>query len=407
MTDLKRVVSAFCELLRFMGIGDLHPETLRCAKFNKVTSVEPLFTSLRVLVDMQSTEFFTGDSRAAFISRVMLKSAYGRDKFYKWLANAFSDNVSRDQSEIVEVGSRELLLAFVWLLWHMRIFDIYSFYIRRCFVCLTTSLPSSSSVCRIERTIKCPRDWWKWMEEQNLSIARESSNTVDKPSYNETDQYLVQQALTSRNKIAAIAKAVYSTEKGIAKLSSKTHKATERTGSISSGQPKHWSLNDVYLVRHPDLLRKCSHLLEKLIERLEKLVAWTQQSQLFWQWMESIVDVEHVEMTSGCTPHNDTTKRSQCILTNSSDIILPDRRSPVWTWHLRWVGSFPTKRVIGTTETETCSVKCKTEEVTAEVARLEAKLKGLQQQCKLHVDRVKGLFPELTFETCDIRLRKK
>lgn len=412
MTQMKQVVSLFCELLQYMGIGHLQPETFRCAKFNKPTSEAPLLSSIRKLIEMnqsRSRELPDHDSREeeiAFVLKEMSQRGYRKGKL-----SGYDSHVHKSES----VCSRDLLLAFAWLFEQTSIFNRFSSYVHHCIICIARGLPSSSMLGQMEDTLRHHLAWWTWMKEQGISsgqgVLRKSAKQTGEVS-DKRLPYLVQQVLSARNRVAMSMKALYAVESGFSKLSSKAHVATQRPGS-KSDQSQHLSLNEVYLLRHPDLLKKSVQLLGKLTERLEKLTMWADQGPLFWQWMESVIDAQQAEQNSSRTLFTRAPSDCYCpVDTVSSPCDLPVRWSPLWCMHLQWVGSETKKPSAGTLagvqhKDVAFALKCKIDEANSEIFQLESHVKELQERCLLDVERLKSTFPRISFDTSDLTLCSK
>ena len=427
MTQVKAVVSLLCDLLQFMGIGDLKPEIFRCAKFNKTTAEGPLVRSLRKVlqVHFKSTGepgFDTKEEEMVFVSREMMRRGYLKANFYKQLENLYKrnghvqevDGHLREQDSHAQESesscSRDLLLALVWLLHKMKIFENYSAYVRYCIVCLTQSLPSLTTIRQIEDTVKNLFGWWKWMKEQYQLSQHHILHKSEKKSRDKSDCHitsLIQQVLTVRNRIVTTARALYSAESGYAKLSNKVHMVTQKATPKHIGLQQHLSLNEVYLLRHPDLLKKSVRLLGKLSERLEKLVMWTDQEILFWQWMESVIDVKQAEEQDQshalCRMATRDTTISVTAATTQFDLSV--RQPFLWCVHLQWALPQAKKSTVCTQEGERCCLAVKIKEVDTNIIKLETQLKELHDRYLSDIEHLKSRFLGITFETTDLKIR--
>jgi hypothetical protein len=420
MAQVKAVVSVLCDLLQFMGIGDLKPEILRCAKFNKPTSEGPLVRSLRNVLQLRfkvalELDIDTREKEMVFISSEMMKWGYLKASFYKQLENLYrkQGHVQKVDGHVLEQDchvqesesscSQALLLAFVWLLHKMKIFETYSVYVHHCFTFLTQSLPSTATIKQIDETLKNLLSWWKWTEEQYQFRQHNVLRKIEKHHRVKDDcpiTSLIQQLLAVRNRIATTARALYSAESGYAKLSHKVHTATHKTTPHNNGF-WHLSLNEVYLLRHPDLLKKSIHLLGKLTKRLETLVVWSNQEILFWQWMESIIDAAQTEEQTQTPLFSRMT--TDTVPTAITQLNFSVQKPFLWCVHLQWFASHARKPP-GYREEERPCLASKIKEVDTNIIQLETQLRELHSHYSSDIEHLKRQFPGITFETTDLKI---
>ncbi|XP_053407516.1 tubulin epsilon and delta complex protein 1-like isoform X2 [Mercenaria mercenaria] len=117
---------------------------------------------------------------------------------------------------------------------------------------------------------------------------------------------VVEQQTRSTSKLGAIQKAqqlqflngrlclslktLYSLYHEETRLQHQVHKSTMGVGS--SAHTPHLSVIEVYLLRHPEQLKKCIQQLEKDNTRLERLLLWKEHEHIFWKWMESVLQLK-------------------------------------------------------------------------------------------------------------------
>jgi len=107
----------------------------------------------------------------------------------------------------------------------------------------------------------------------------------------------VQQLLWFNNKLQLSLRNLYSMQREKMLLKHKVHEATQ--GVSTDPNKNHLSMLEVYMMRHPDILKKNIQLLENDNERLQNLLKWKDQEEIFWKWMESVLDAKIQEKTGG------------------------------------------------------------------------------------------------------------
>ena len=82
------------------------------------------------------------------------------------------------------------------------------------------------------------------------------------------------------------------------KLADKIHRCTLTTSPISRKNRRareHLSTHEVFLLRYPNQMKVHLAKLGKCVGVLQKLIEWQECEPLFWQWMESVLDVQDEE----------------------------------------------------------------------------------------------------------------
>ncbi|XP_021370592.1 uncharacterized protein C14orf80 homolog isoform X2 [Mizuhopecten yessoensis] len=167
-------------------------------------------------------------------------------------------------------GSRELLLAFAWLMCKE---NVIVKFMEQC----------SSPVD--ENTLSVYEFDLEENIHSNYLASSHSLNPVQK----------VQHLQLLNGKMRYSLKRLYGLHREKIKLDHKVHECTQ--GVSLSPRLSHLTALEVHMLKHPELLKKVFHLLEKDNERLQILLVWTEQEEKFWKWMESVLDLKMQEMS--------------------------------------------------------------------------------------------------------------
>ncbi|CAG2236982.1 unnamed protein product [Mytilus edulis] len=146
-------------------------------------------------------------------------------------------------------GSREILLGFAWLLCKEGLIDKF--------------MESCSSP----------------LDEEDPSFMYEFEfEDMTKPSKQMQTQRVIS---LDRRQLQAL-------QREKAKLQNRVHDSTY--GVSLNPERNHLSVMEVHLLKHPELMKKILKLLEKDNERLQNMLSWKDQEEVFWKWMESVLD---------------------------------------------------------------------------------------------------------------------
>ncbi|XP_078673979.1 uncharacterized protein LOC144912506 isoform X2 [Branchiostoma floridae x Branchiostoma belcheri] len=221
-------------------------------------------------------------------------------------------------------GSRELLLAFGWLTAATDTINTLSQ--------PPTHLWAENTV--YAHKIKVPRN-----------VVRGKSVPTDETAHRKTDP----SRLTEPDRVTVwllgkLRLALRSLHAACLEKSVLTHKIHRYTSgqSLVPGRT-HLSPRDVYLLRHVNHVDKYLSELEREVRRQEALLRWTTNQDIFWQWMESVLDSKlssghHTlvseEVTEGSSLHDLT----QTLHTLSLDLLsqLEDVEDHLCTTNKTW-----------------------------------------------------------------------
>ncbi|CAH1791815.1 unnamed protein product [Owenia fusiformis] len=258
MANIRETIELLTRVLKDNGTRKIKAEVFRLAKFDNEAAVEPLwimlfeltyFCKFHIIDDVcvkAVTELSTNEL-VIYVKKEMQKTGfYSRD--FASLPNDMTK------------GARELLLAFGWLVCKENIMDKF---MENC------SSPVADDLYTAKDDEGTPRP-----------VSHNPAHPADKVKY----------LLWLNGKLRMTLRNLFAMQKQNAVLTHKVHESTY--GTSLSPDMKHLSALEVYMLRHPELLKKNLQLLEKDNERLRNLLVWKEVEDTFWRWMESVLDIK-------------------------------------------------------------------------------------------------------------------
>ncbi|XP_060079230.1 tubulin epsilon and delta complex protein 1-like [Ylistrum balloti] len=269
MSQVRETIELLTKLLRRNGTSKIKAEVFRLAKFNNDEATVPfwklLFELLYFLkygviddVTVKAYAELTQEELAVYVKKSMQSRGF-YSKEFSLLPNDMSS------------GSRELLLAFAWLM------------------------------CKENVIVKFMEQCSSPVDENTLSVYEfDLEENIHSSNYLASSKFLnpvqrVQYLQLLNGKMRSSLKRLYSLQREKVKLDHKVHECTQGV-SLSPGV-SHLTALEVHMLKHPELLKKVFHLLEKDNERLQILLVWTEQEERFWKWMESVLDLKMQDMS--------------------------------------------------------------------------------------------------------------
>ncbi|XP_046558059.1 uncharacterized protein LOC124267189 [Haliotis rubra] len=163
-------------------------------------------------------------------------------------------------------GSRELLLAMAWL------------------VCKETLIERFMDKCTspLDENIS---QWCKEWPNSACDLGPTAKGDSAAPAGER-----VQRLLVLNSKLRLNLRRMYAAQQHEAKLLNKIENTT--TGISLRKNRDNLSVLEVHLLRHPHLLKRMLVLLDKDNERLQNLMNWRQHEDIFWKWMDSVLDLK-------------------------------------------------------------------------------------------------------------------
>lgn len=291
--SIRDTIHLLLSLLNECGVPRVASECFRRAKFNQEGVMDLWRLTFHT---MQAVTFLDSDMCGGnlhevvyhsitasnvrtvqmILRRYLFELGYHREEFYTPLGNG--------------VPSREVLLAFGWLLHGTAFFAK----LRSHFLMVATShrIPTKRSYqYLIEHVIEENRVMGSEVEGIMTELRKSGKNSSSTCACVEALQKLVWFKGSLDCKWRAVQRVCLAHRV----LSDKIHRCTSVTSSISRTAKGYLSPHEVFLLRYPDQMKAYLSQLRQCIRILEKLIQWEDCKPLFWQWMESILDLQEEE----------------------------------------------------------------------------------------------------------------
>lgn len=288
MVTVKESIELLLRILRSFGFSKLKAEEIRLSKFDDASSTRSvwrlLFESLyfcryNTIDDVchRGFEEFSSKEVVSYVKREMVRLGY----------------LSRDFEHLdpeMANGSRELLLAFGWLMCREALMHRFS--------------------------LSCV---------QPLFDRQESSDTDEEPSVQTTfrgqvTEEMLKQMVWLNGRMRMNLKQLHWMRR---EQACADHEINESTLGVSVRPGRnHLTSSELYLLKHPDLLSKNLQLLEEDNERLQALLKWRSYEDEFWQWMESVLDLKLQERLPGSDSDNESTASAMDV----AELVQTERR---------------------------------------------------------------------------------
>ncbi|XP_063021387.1 tubulin epsilon and delta complex protein 1 [Melospiza melodia melodia] len=228
------------------------PDTLRRARFDRPQASLDFWKLLYVLLKQihggSWTESDAIGARVRFVQWALWYHGYGRPQLQRLPADG-------------SAGSRELLLAFSWLLHRPGLLEQLLAHSR-------VQTGDHTSVCTCEDDVP---------ESQEGPGEAGPEGRVDV-------RYL--QWLHGRLRLQWCS--LHAQHQEQCKLLHKIHSFT--SGSHMDQNLGHFSVTEADLIRHPENYKQLLQLLESETTQLEAFLEWKQLEPVYWQWMETVLD---------------------------------------------------------------------------------------------------------------------
>ncbi|KAK3588755.1 hypothetical protein CHS0354_024237 [Potamilus streckersoni] len=279
MAQVREVIELLTKILRENGTTKIKAEIFRLAKFDKDEAVVPLWKLLFELIYFLENGTIDDVVIRAFSQLTTEEMAiYVKQKMqnYGFLSRSFS-LLPNDML----TGSRELLLALAWLLCTKNIIEKF---MEKC------SSPIDDDIYEFQR--------------DGLDQSTNSSQLSHSLTGKLTAVQKVQQLQQLNGKLRFSLRQLYALQSERTRIQHRIHESTQ--GVSLSGDKKHLSVMEVYLLRNPEHLKKILRLLEKDNERLQNLLHWKEQEDVFWKWMESVLDMRLKNLSQSEQEERDT-----------------------------------------------------------------------------------------------------
>ncbi|XP_053407512.1 tubulin epsilon and delta complex protein 1-like isoform X1 [Mercenaria mercenaria] len=258
MSNVREVIELLTKVFKDNGTTPIKAECFRAAKFNKnetTASLWRLLFELLYILNYGPLEEYVND----FTDQLKPDELVIYTKYAMQEQGYFSREFSTLPDDM-NMGSREILFAIGWLLSSKKVVD--KFIDLQCSP-LDQEFPVQEPVV---------------VEQQTRSTSK--LGAIQK----------AQQLQFLNGRLCLSLKTLYSLYHEETRLQHQVHKSTMGVGS--SAHTPHLSVIEVYLLRHPEQLKKCIQQLEKDNTRLERLLLWKEHEHIFWKWMESVLQLK-------------------------------------------------------------------------------------------------------------------
>ena len=301
--SIRDTIHLLSSLLAECKIPRVSSECFRRAKFDQEAAAKELWKL--TFHTMQAIQFLERDFCGETLDKINFHS-FTASNFPAARAilchYLFKLNYEREEFFITgSVGSRELLLAFAWLLNRTSFFaKLTKHYLR---LADTTSIPLKPSTRHlIEQVIENNRAIESDMKKVITTITQKDT------SPNEISSEVLDKLVWLKGRLDYKWKALYRSSHAYQALADKIHKST--AGKVSSlarrpdGTKGHLSVHEVFLLRYPNQMKAFLNKLAHCVSVLQKLIQWQDCAPLFWQWMESVVDLQEKAKLEMCEDGN-------------------------------------------------------------------------------------------------------
>lgn len=294
--SIRDTIHLLLSLLSECGMPKVPSECFRRAKYNKVDAEEALWKlTFHIMQALMVLDGGTCDGRVNTIAYLqitisnlpkmqtilrhyMLELGYEREEFY---------------SPQRAVGSQEMLLAFAWLLQKSSFFSKLSRHFLAIANMIEIPLKSASKhliehVMEENRVMGC--------ELENIMVAFRKCADNDS-QIESSDSYVeaLHKLVWFKGKMDAKFKSVQGLCSAYHSMADRVHRSTCTDSATSRRQGTgkgHLSTPEVFLLRYPTQMKAYLAKLRKCVSVLQKIIQWQDCESLFWQWMESILDMQ-------------------------------------------------------------------------------------------------------------------
>lgn len=289
--SIRDTIHLLLSLLSECGVPKVASECFRRAKFNQEDATLDLwqltFHTMQIILFFDHESCGDGLDTITFHSvttsslpkirtimrRYLFDLGYEREEYY---------------APVNTVGSCELLLAFAWLLNRTKFFAKLS---KHLMTANRTRIPLKPTTKYLTEHVIEENRAMGYELEQVMAAFREKGDNPFPGNHMEALHKLIwlKGRLDSKWKAVQRLCLVHQT------LADKIHKSTCINSSTSrrlEGSKGHLSMYEVFLLRYPNQMKVYLAKLGQCVSMLQKLIQWQDCEPLFWQWMESILDLQ-------------------------------------------------------------------------------------------------------------------
>ncbi|XP_042640199.1 tubulin epsilon and delta complex protein 1 isoform X3 [Tyto alba] len=232
------------------------PDTLRRARFDRPQASldfwRLLYALLKQIHGGKWTEVDAIDNQIRFVKSALWYHGYDRPELYQLPSDG-------------SAGSRELLLAFSWLLHRLSLLE---------------QLLAQNRVKTGDETSVCTC-------EDDLPNSQKGTTEIA-PEHGLEDRVDVRYLQWLNGRLRFQWRSLHAQHQELCKLLHKIHLFT--SGSHMDQILGHFSVTETDLVRQPENYKQLLQLLESETMQLEAFLEWKQLEPVYWQWMETVLD---------------------------------------------------------------------------------------------------------------------
>ena len=311
----REAIQHLSSILTDCSIPKVPSESFRQAKFNRDEATCVLWTLLlnivQLLLFLESkithegirdsvryhsllpTSSDTDHSQIAslVIRKYLFSLGYSRVEFYCIPLNS---------------GSRELLMAFGWLLHKGRLMEkLYAYHVEMASTIWVPLRANKALVVRgvVNESKSIEAEMVEIMND--LSRVAQGQKATSRHQSNDTMMKIFDEGLEklawTRGRLQAKWKSMLTSRMAYQKLAHRLHKSTltqQRSSHTSANKPPHLSAHELFLLRYREQLSSYLKRMEHHVSCLQKLIQWQLYEPVFWQWMESVLDLHEREKAS-------------------------------------------------------------------------------------------------------------
>ncbi|XP_005094547.1 tubulin epsilon and delta complex protein 1 isoform X1 [Aplysia californica] len=260
---VRGVIELFCKVLLENKVSHLRAETLRQAKFNNELAIEPLWELLHDIICYCDGKSPNGKECRVTFNKTAAAVERVKSQLQKWgYLNPGLSQLPVDMS----YGSRQLLLAVGWVVHSQKLFDqVISKRTNPLYQHLLTFIETRSKTPELEK-----------------SPPESHRSTV-------SSKEELQKQLVLCGKLQLSLRRLFAVQQEMAKITRSVHMYTK--GVNLQPELDHLTTLEVYLLRHPGAMKHMLEELEQDNEQLKHLLDWKDKEHIFWQWLDSVLDL--------------------------------------------------------------------------------------------------------------------
>ncbi|XP_070571358.1 tubulin epsilon and delta complex protein 1-like [Ptychodera flava] len=245
------------------GTSKITAERFRQAKFNKNEAVKPFWILLYELLLYRCKHEFPAEHE---VQSLPIQDIVQHVKHHLYSCG-YRSSLLRTSTTLDDCCSRELLLSFGWIVAKCNIIDEL---MENC----------QAPLDKFHDSFRSDHDKYVGSGKQpNLSLQNGSD-------FGQCAKHLLW--LNGRTQMNL--RGLYSMEVEKQKTNHHVHRATQ---GVSVSTPfLHLSAQETYLLRYPQQLKKFYDFLEAESNRLQSLMKWKENEDVFWKWMDSVLEVK-------------------------------------------------------------------------------------------------------------------